>query len=587
MTSIIPPNLIDKLISANAAYSKGLPFMTDTEYDKLWQEIHTIDPTESSLYHTGYDPTLPYNKLKHKHQIFGTQKAFNIEDLKPFFQRFGDEPLWIEPKYDGCAAVFYAGEVKDKLILEGDGIMGADVSHHLPYIACPYTIPQHMCSVELLIHKDAWKESYGANPRNTVAGWLNSKDITSHNNIISAISHHHGPLKEPYIYDGDYDKLLELLLQCHQAWSKLYPIDGLMLKPQSEKRRIVAGNNGTVSNWSIAWKPPIQTAEARVTGVEWNVSRNGRVIPTVVYEPVELCGTINTRATGNNAEWINTKGIGKGSTIIIGKAGEIIPKILSTKGTWYEDSIPIYCPVCHEILKSMGKDLICQGSNCIAQLISSLSYFYSDKGMDVKSLGAARISELLYDEELRVLLSEKPWALLDPEYYVITEKIKKIIGIKLTAQYINSLFDIHEHKSPIHFIAALGLPKLAYRTATKLYNWVKYNKVLKSVSREAIKSFGLGYSKFLSAEVEMTHFKFASVTPPADITYCITGKLSTTRNEFVNLLAAKGWQFVNQVSKSTNYLIIGDSPGRTKTTAAKQYEIVTLTEEEIFNKLYM
>jgi len=335
----VPANLIDQLISANAAYAKGLPFLTDTAYDKLWQEIHAIDPSEPCLYHTGYDPTLPYNKLKHKHQIMGTQKAFNLEDLKPFFQRFGDEPLWIEPKYDGCAAVYYAGETKsqDKLILEGDGIIGADISRHLPYISIPYDFPQHMCSVELLIHKDAWKESMGANPRNTVAGWLNSKDITLHNDIISAISHHHGPLKEPYNFDGDYDSLLELLLHCHQVWAKLYPIDGLMLKPQNEERRIISGNNGTVSNWSIAFKPPMTMKDTKVIDIEWNVSRTGRVIPTVIYEEIELCRTKNTRATGNNAKWLLDYDIRVGSIITVGKSGEIIPKIVAVDNSSIKD----------------------------------------------------------------------------------------------------------------------------------------------------------------------------------------------------------------------------------------------------------
>lgn len=588
MPSLIPPDLIDKLISANAAYAKGLPFMTDTDYDKLWQEIHAIDPNESALYHTGYDPTLPYKQLRHKHQIFGTQKAFNIEGLKPFFQRFGSEPLWIEPKYDGCAAIYYAGKTtsESKLILEGDGISGADISHHLPYIAIPYDIPQHMCSVELVIPKNAWKESYGANPRNTVAGWLNSKDISSHPGIISAISHHHGPLKEAYTYDGDTDKLLEILLHRHQAWSKLYPIDGLMLKPKSEEHRIIAGNNGTVSNWSIAWKPPIQTAETTITDIEWNVSRHGRVIPTVIYEPVELCGTVNTRVTGNNAEWVRNNELTSGDKITIGKAGEIIPKILDIISTGSALSYtPDICPICSSPLITIGKDLICRSPNCIAQLIKSLSYFYSDKGMDVKSLGDAKIEKLLRDDDLRRLLIDKPWALLDPLYYNIHLKIKRIFGDKLFRQYTDSLLEIFEQKTAIDFIAALGLPKLARRTVSKLWNYMKFDKPIKSVSKKAKESFSEGFVKFLKASKEMPNFVFAKISPPADITFAITGKLSMTRNEFVNLLSSKGWQFVNQVSKQISYLIIGDSPGRTKITAAKQYEIATITEDEALEKL--
>ena len=103
----------------------------------------------------------------------------------------------------------------------------------------------------------------------------------------------------------------------------------LMLKVKSEKTRLVALNNGKTNNWSIAWKPPIQIKDTVVTDIEWNVSRLGRVIPTVIYEPIELCGTVNTRVTGNNAKWILEREIQIGSKISVGKAGEIIPKIIS------------------------------------------------------------------------------------------------------------------------------------------------------------------------------------------------------------------------------------------------------------------
>ena len=101
-----------------------------------------------------------------------------------------------------------------------------------------------------------------------------------------------------------------------------------MIKVADEKVRLVAGNNGQTNNWSIAWKPPIQVKETTVTNIEWNISRLGRAIPTVIYEPIELCGTTNNRVTGNNAKWLQDKNIHIGSKITVGKAGEIIPKII-------------------------------------------------------------------------------------------------------------------------------------------------------------------------------------------------------------------------------------------------------------------
>lgn len=580
--------LIEQLLSANAAYARGLPIMTDSEYDQLWQQLYDIAPNEPCLYHTGYNPDLPYNKLQHKHPIYGTNKAFNTEDLKPFLQRFGDSTIVIEPKYDGCAAVFYAGktEAEDKLILEGNGLIGADISRHLPYIYNKKAIRSQMCSVELVIPWANWDSSYGANPRNTVAGWLNSKDISEHNQVIKMVSHQTGKLKIYYNYNGDIEQLVSILLKAYSEWYSIYPIDGLMLKPKDEQRRLISGNNGQVFNWSLAWKPPIQTAKTVVTAIEWNVSRHGRVIPTVCYQPIELCGTVNQRVTANNAEWLREKEIRINSIIRIGKAGEIIPKIISViPNTTYTDlpELPTKCPICGSILIKSSKDLICKGSSCIAQLIESLDYFYSDKGMEIKSLGAARIAELLYNEELRLLLNQKPWALLDPDVYQITDKIKSIFGDKLYAQYITSLFDIYKKKTPINFISALGLPKLATRTVTKLYNYIKFNSPVKSVSTEAMKNFSIGYTKFIQAEKELTHFKFAKITPPADIIYSITGKLSMPRKDFISLLSTKGWQFANQVSSKTTFLIIGEEPGRTKTASAKQYKTKIIDEDTVLS----
>jgi len=318
--------LIQKINDANIAYSAGIPFITDTEYDILWQQLYSIDPTNDLLYHTAKNNYSGGSLIIHKYPIYGTNKAFNMEDLKPFLMRFGDQQLVIEPKYDGCAAVLT--QTKDGWILvkEGNGKTGEDISHLIPYINYDFQL-RHFQAIELIIPDKDWDNSFGANPRNTVSGWIARKYEKPPINI-TAISHNFGSLSESYNYNGDMEALNELLLTLFAKWSEIYPMDGLMLKPLDEQTRLIAGNNGQVNNWSIAWKPPIQTKETIVTTIEWNVSRLGRVIPTVIYEPINLCGTTNSRVTGNNAQWIIDKQISVGSKILVGKAGEIIPKII-------------------------------------------------------------------------------------------------------------------------------------------------------------------------------------------------------------------------------------------------------------------
>lgn len=319
-------DLIQKISEANTAYAAGIPFMTDYEYDQLWQQLHDIDPTNELLYHTAQNPYTGGTLITHKYPIFGTNKAFNMTDLKPFLTRFGDQSLVIEPKYDGCAAVLTQTKDGWTLTAEGNGLQGEDKTHLIPFIQCPFHT-RHFQAIEILIPWADWSPSFGKNPRNVVAGWL-ARKYEKPPIKMTAIPHNFGPLSEEYSYSGDLEAFSELLLILYSEWSTIYPMDGLMIKVADEKTRIIASHNGQTNNWSIAWKPPIQTKETTVTDIEWNVSRLGRVIPTVIYDPIELCMTTNSRVTGNNAQWILDKQIKIGSKITVGKAGEIIPKII-------------------------------------------------------------------------------------------------------------------------------------------------------------------------------------------------------------------------------------------------------------------
>jgi DNA ligase (NAD+) len=319
--------LIKKIQEANAAYAAGIPFMPDSEYDILWQELYNLEPDNKLLYHTARNTSTLTGAITHRYPVYGTAKAFNSEDLKPFLMRFGSKDLVIEPKYDGCAAVLELTATGWQLALEGDGIRGADITFLLPYIHFPFTT-RHFQAIELLIPWKDWNPAYGKNPRNVVSGWTNPTRKTVPPAMMTAVPHNFGMLSQPYKYDGNIDNLNERLLKLHTEWKEIYPIDGLMIKVADEKARLLIGTDGPRNAWSIAWKPPIQTAVTTVIDIEWNVSRLGRVIPTVIYSPIELCGTTNQRVTGNNAQWIVDRQIQVGSKILVGKAGEIIPKIL-------------------------------------------------------------------------------------------------------------------------------------------------------------------------------------------------------------------------------------------------------------------
>lgn len=578
--------LEQKIKSANNAYRIGQPYLTDAEYDILWQELHAIDPHNSLLYHTSKDPTIPSDHVRHIHPIHGTQKAFSMEDLKPFLTRYKGVELVIQPKYDGVAAVVYKNPYNSSyptsIVLFGDGEHGRDISYHAPRIL-HMTPSAAYEKVELIIPKELWKESYGKNPRNTVAGWVNSSEIKVPD-VITAISHEHGPYEyssyTSKVYYPDFD---DLLLDLYNKWSKHVPIDGLMIKVRDPNLRLTSGDNGSHYHWSIAWKPPIQTKQTTVVDVHWNVSRNGRIVPKVEYEPITLCGTENRFATANNAKWILDKLIGIGSIITVGKAGEIIPKIIAVEESEAILTMPLICPICAKSLTWKGVDLICNSSSCIVQLSKRIAYFYSDKGMDVKGIGEAMITELLYNQNIRQLLQVEPWALLEPEIYEgLFKWLTEIWGPTRFSTYYGSVQGIDGKKDPARFIAALGYPGLAYKTALKVFQVIKGHTAKSNISSKATLNFSKAFGDFAIAKNMFQHFKFAALPLPAKVTYCITGDLSSPRNDMIDYLTTKGWQFSNQVSKHTDVLILGDHKRITpKHIKAQELNVPIIREEEL------
>ena len=616
--------LIKKISEANTAYAAGIPFMTDFEYDQLWQALYFIDPTNDLLYHTAKNPYTGGKLITHKYPIYGTNKAFDMTELKPFLTRFGDQELVIEPKYDGCAVILTQTRNGWMLTAEGDGIQGEDKTHLIPFIHFP-EILFHFQSMELLIPFEDWNPDFGKNPRNVVAGWMARK----HENPpikMTVVQHNYGPLYEKYSYSGNLEDFNEVLLTLFSKWSQVYPMDGLMIKVADEKSRLIASNNGQINNWSIAWKPPIQTKETTVTDIEWNVSRQGRIIPTVIYEPIELCSTINSRVTGNNAKWIEEKEIQIGSIITVGKAGEIIPKIIKvnndklkntvntvkntasngpdcpytptkknsgrvlaengrTPQNGYKAPLTAFCPKCDSLLEWDGVHLICTGPKCIAKLIVSLSYFYSIRGINIDGIAEGLIEKLLENRKIYEILSNKPWALLDMTTYNISVEVYSVLGKTIYTNIINQINQISGTKTAANFITGLGLPGLGYKSSLRLCQYLKSGKLNIHISEKAKKSFYEAALIFHDAQEEMHNFKFAPMPEPAKAIYCITGTLSRSREAIIEILSSYGYEFSSSVTREISYLIVGQEPGKVKTRQAEKHNIPMISEENFFNLL--
>jgi len=562
--------LVDIVTRANHAYSAGTPIMPDAEYDVLWQQLYEIDPSNDLLYFTSKDPSLQPSHHRHLRQYKSPLRAFNAEDLKPFLTRFGSQALILEPKYDGCAVVLSRqgdGVNSLRLTKAGDGIVGADVSHHLGpnlIIHTPGNAPlPKEASYELVIPLGFWNPNDGANPRNVVAGWLN-RHTWPRDRYAHLVPHEGGGLFQNYKYTGDLEAFSATLLKLYYTWSGKYPIDGIMIKVADRNVRY-ATEEGLTHPWSIAWKPPIQTAETTVTEVEWNISRQGRLVPTVIYEPVTLCDTRNTRATGNNVEWLLDMGIAPGARIVLGKAGEIIPKILKVLKT-ATLGVPTTCPVCNEPLHHHQKHLVCYGEDCKPQKIRALTYLYSDKGMDLKGIGEAMIERLCEVPAIWEILQAKPHALLFPYTTGLAPLLIAELSPTGFSNYARSLAATAGTKSIADYFSGMGYPGLAYRTVVKLFHELITSVKAKHISGKARTSFARAIEECLPLvdikPLDGEH-TWAMLPLVAQKTCCITGTLGVGRNEAIALLESQGIQFTSTVTKNTSFLIQGEDAHET------------------------
>jgi len=579
---------------ANTAYAQGQPFMTDEEYDTLWREIREAQPDCPDLYHTSKDPSRP-GHVPHKFPLLSPLKAFDSDDLKPFLARFKHATLQVQPKFDGIAAVVYnqGGRTptgaKLLLVKSGDGYVGEDISHHLPDIKLPESVyNKPSTSVEILIPLSQWNPEWGMNPRNTTAGWINRSQIP-HSGVLEAVDHDETAMSMDILPPHNLDDLQNFFLQLYSEWSTRYPMDGLMLKVADAKLRAQTGHNNRNYLWSLAWKPPIQAEWTTVVDIHWEVSRQGRIIPTVEYQPLKLCGTVNRYVTGNNAQWISDRKISTDTPILVGKAGEIIPRILEVapRESNFPAPLPTNCPVCGSYLSEYGVHLTCTHPECVAQLVKTIAYFYSDKGMDLKSIGESMIERLLQNSIGYQILRRSPWALLDPVVYPhFVSVIYFVWGTPRTDTYLENLSHIQATKNPAHFIAALGLPNLAYKSALTCFQAFIGHKTYKNPTPAAINSFVLGVEKFKQAMSELKNFTLSELPTPAVKTYCITGTLSVPRGDMIDYLSQFGWQAMNQVSKNVDYLILGELPKvSTKLQKAQSLGVQTIKEEDIPNYL--
>lgn len=442
---------------AHAYYVKDAPKVEDSEYDKVYHELVSLEQehpelisNDSITQRVGGDILSGFSKVTHKVPMMSLNNAFNKNDLIDFenrIKKLTSMPInyMVELKIDGLAInLRYENGKFIQGATRGDGVVGEDITHNLKTVksiplslAKPLTIEVRgecympkKSFIELNEAREAEGENVFANPRNAAAGSLRQLDpkVAAKRNLstfIYTVADTTG-----FDFNSQNDSLIkleELGLKinnerklCHsidEVWDYIenfrdkrheldYEIDGIVIKVNDFTAQEEIGYTVKAPRWAIAYKFPAEEAETVIRDIEWTVGRTGVVTPTAVMDPVQLAGTTVARASLHNVDLITEKDIRLLDHVMIHKAGDIIPevtRVLTDKRdeTSVPYEFPTHCPTCDSELERIESEvaLRCMNPMCPAQIKEGLNHFVSRNAMNIDGLGP-RVLEQMYDKDI-------------------------------------------------------------------------------------------------------------------------------------------------------------------------------------------
>ena len=623
---------------AELYYSKDEPAISDYEYDTMNNRLKEIEKEhpdwivpESPSKRVGWKAEKGV-LVKHNVPMLSLQDVFEKEEVDEFvnsmIEEFGEEAEFlVETKIYGLSMALRYEEGELKLaVTRGDGITeGEDVTMNakqipdvvlkmkepVPYIEIRGEVYMTRKAFESVNAKaeEEGKKTF-ANPRNCAAGTLRQIDtrITKERGLslfIFNVQETKGVTFNTHLEGYEYlkrngVKVIENCYKCKTAdevWDAIqkigamrgdleYDIDGAVVKLNNLSERSKLGNTIKFPRWAVAYKYPPEVKETRLLEVEVNTGRTGRVTPVAVFEPISLCGTMVSRATLHNQDFIDQLGLGIGDTILVYKSGEIIPKVKDVNkdkrpSDWQPYKMPENCPVCgHKLARDEGGvDLKCMNLMCPGTLVNRIVNFVSRDCMDIKGFGSEYIRKLTEEKYLKDIadvfeLKDKRDALIEG----------KLLGLeKNTDKLLNAIETAKTETPADKVLAGLGIPGVGKATAKELIRTFGSIDAIAEADKEALSAVqDIGeisaegiYNFFrdegnteLLARLKNLGLNFAKAenevqgSALAGLTFCITGTLEgMSRSEAEALIESNGGKPVSSVSKKTSYLLMGADAG--------------------------
>ena len=637
--------LIEILNNASRLYYQySTPIMTDFEYDKLYDELEKLEKETNTI--LSNSPTQNVEpeaidslvKVEHPAPMLSLSKTKSISELASFL---GNQEGLLSWKLDGLTIVLtYKDGKLSSGVTRGNGIIGEVITENVKkFKNIPLTIPYKGTLVvrgEAVIKYSDFNKmneeldddsSQYKNPRNLCSGSVRQLDskVTAKRNVNCIIFALIESEKKFKLKSEEFEWLKSLgfdVVEYHKVTSNnleeqvLYfknkineydiPSDGLVLLYNDIEYGKQLGTTAKYPKNAIAFKWQDETAETKLIDVDWLVSRTGLINPVAVFEPVELEGTIVSRASLHNVSILQGLSLGIGDTILVYKANMIIPQIADNLTQSNSLTIPNKCPVCnHEariISSNDVKYLYCMNDFCPAKLVKRLSQFTSRNAMNIEGLSDAIINKLA-DEGLI-----KTYA----DIYNLKRYKNDIIsfegfGEKSYDNLINSIEKSRNVKLA-NFIFALGIPDIGLSRAklicknysndiNKIRNLTfeelsKIDGIGEIIAKEWIDTFNnedfIKELELLLKEVNFTDTSIDNNQPLKDLTFVITGSVNnfTNRDELVEYIESYGGKVVKAISNNVNYLINNDiTSTSTKNTKAKELGIKIISENDLMSMI--
>ena len=635
-------------------YNQDNPEISDYEYDMMMQELKRLEIENPELI-TADSPTQKVGGtakrqagvlVKHDVPMLSLQDVFSRGEVDTFVENMQDEldspEFVVEEKIDGLSlALRYRDGVLERAITRGDGIVqGEDVTANalqikdvkkklkdkLPYFEVRGEVYMTRQAFALVNEKqELLGKRLFANPRNCAAGTLRQLDskITKERGLSMFIFNlQKAEGKEFVSHTQAYEfmhrqgmKIIHSYKVCKtkdEVWQAIeeigarrgslpYDIDGAVVKVNDFAQRETVGATSKVPRWAVAYKYPPEEKETRVIDIELSVGRTGRITPTAVFEPVQLCGTKVERATLHNQDFINELDIRIGDTVRVYKSGEIIPKVRCVvKEKRPENTQPFiigdYCPVCGaKTIRDDKADIRCSNPHCPAQIERWIINFVGRDAMDIKGFGMMYIKTLIDNGYIK-----------DPSdiynLYTYRDELiaKGLIGKEKNTDKLLAAIENSKKNAPWRLLCGLGILNIGKAAARSLLNHFGSFDKLAQASEEEIKEVNdIGdisakqvydffqaednrkmLEKFKRAGVNMEQEITVAGGKFAGLTFVLTGTLTTmSRNEAAELIQSFGGKASSSVSKKTNYVVAGENAG-SKLTKAENLGIKILSEAE-------